>query len=292
MVRKRKESTEKSTNENTKSVQNRRNNMTEQELKVDNAKRADTAATAYAIKKIRETQAFKDLSPVEQQEKVQSKKDEDGNHASIVQQHLGIGEGGGAYAVWDDNNHAWETEDEDDEVAQEAMWRADELANGIGIKEIEKRVEQLAFTIWRRKWSTAYKSTLKLMNKVNTDLDFLKNLPPAIDEQTGIYYEKIPPHLYFTKLQLAVWRNFASWNFEDGQVSLPGPADWYPDGYDTTQHGFQLDEDATGAFKAWEMLREKDEPVDFKWVLPSDEKLAMLPPTKESDELLAKFYNM
>lgn len=40
--------------------------------------------------------------------------------------------------MWDDNNHAWETEDEDDEVAQEAMWRADELVNGIGIKEIEK----------------------------------------------------------------------------------------------------------------------------------------------------------
>lgn len=48
-----------------------------------------------------------------------------------------------------------------------------------------QRVEQLAFTIWRRKWSTAYKSTLKLMNKVNTDPDFLKNLPPAIDEETG-----------------------------------------------------------------------------------------------------------
>ncbi|ELR09324.1 hypothetical protein GMDG_08686, partial [Pseudogymnoascus destructans 20631-21] len=79
--------------------------------------------------------------------------------------------------------------------------------------------------------------------------------------------------------------------FKDWQVSLPGPADWYPDGYDTTQHGFQLDEDATGAFKAWEMLREKDELVDFKWVLPSDEKLATLPPTKESEELLAKFYN-
>ncbi|ELR09912.1 hypothetical protein GMDG_08711 [Pseudogymnoascus destructans 20631-21] len=209
MVGKCKESTEKSTNENTKRVQNHCNNMTEQELKVNNAKRADTAATAYTIKKIRETQAFKALSPVEQQEKVQSKKDEvrlrriqDGNHASIVQQHLGVGEGGGAYAVWDDNNHAWETEDEDDEVAQEAMWRADELANGIGIKEIEKvqlevetqteastktqRVEQLAFTIWRRKWSTAYKSTLKLMNKVNTDPDFLKNLPPAIDEETVI----------------------------------------------------------------------------------------------------------
>ncbi|ELR03004.1 hypothetical protein GMDG_05859 [Pseudogymnoascus destructans 20631-21] len=206
MVGKCKDPTEKSTNQNTKRVQNRRNNMTDQELKVDNAKRADISATAYAVKKLRDMQAFKDLGPVEQEEKIQSKKDEvrlrriqDGNHASIVQQHLGIGEGGGAYAVWDDNNQAWETEDEADEVVQEAVWRADKLANGIGINEIEKvqlevetqteastkRAEELAFTIWRHKWSTAYKSTLKLMNKVNTDPDFLKNLPPAIDKETG-----------------------------------------------------------------------------------------------------------
>ncbi|OBT81251.1 hypothetical protein VE02_10358 [Pseudogymnoascus sp. 03VT05] len=63
-----------------------------------------------------------------------------------------------------------------------------------------KRVKQLAFTIWCRKWSTAYKSTLKLMNKVNTDPNFLKNLPPVINKKTRIYYEKVPPHLYFTKL--------------------------------------------------------------------------------------------
>ncbi|ELR06326.1 hypothetical protein GMDG_07917 [Pseudogymnoascus destructans 20631-21] len=217
--------------------------MTDQELKVNNTKRADIAATAYAVKKLWDMQAFKDLGPVEQEEMIQSKKDE--VRLRRIQDGLG-------------------TEDEADEVAQEAMWRADELANGIGINEIEKvqlevetqteastkRVEELAFTIWHHKWLTAYKSTLKLMNKVNMDPDFLKNLPPEIDKETGIYYEKTPPHLYFTKFELAVWRNFALWNFEDGQVSLPGPAKWYPDGYDTTQYGFQLDSDATGAFKA------------------------------------------
>jgi hypothetical protein len=46
-----------------------------------------------------------------------------------VQQQLGIGEGGGAFALWDDDNPAWETEDEDDELAQEAMWRQDEERN-------------------------------------------------------------------------------------------------------------------------------------------------------------------
>lgn len=76
MVGKRKDPIEKSTNENTKRVQTRRNNMTDQELKIDNAKRADTAATAYAVKKLRATQAFKDLTPMEQGERIQSKKEE------------------------------------------------------------------------------------------------------------------------------------------------------------------------------------------------------------------------
>ncbi|KFY68858.1 hypothetical protein V496_00741 [Pseudogymnoascus sp. VKM F-4515 (FW-2607)] len=71
-------------------------------------------------------------------------------------------------------------------------------------KASTKNVEQLAFTIWRWKWATAYKQTMKKMKKVNTDPDFLNKLPLAIDENTGEYYEKIPPYLYFTKVQLAV----------------------------------------------------------------------------------------
>jgi hypothetical protein len=46
-------------------------------------------------------------------------------------------------------------------------------------------VEELGFSIWRRKWATAYKQTMKKMKKVNTDPDFFKNLPPAIDKETG-----------------------------------------------------------------------------------------------------------
>lgn len=64
-----------------------------------------------------------------------------------MQQQLGIGEGGGAYALWDDGNPAWETEAEEDEVAQEAMWRQDDAADGIRTKElstIQEKVEQQA----------------------------------------------------------------------------------------------------------------------------------------------------
>ncbi|ELR08164.1 hypothetical protein GMDG_08614 [Pseudogymnoascus destructans 20631-21] len=206
MAGKRKADDEKSTNKHTKRVEKRRNDMSEPERKIDNAKRADTAATAYAVKKLRGTQQFKDLNPTEQEERVKAKRDEvrikrvrDGIHASIVEQNLGIGEGGGAYALWDDGNMAWETEEEVDEVTQEAMWREDEKANGYRKVDLEnaqlkvegqadattKKFEGLGFSIWRRKWRAAYKSTLRLMKKVNTDPDFISNLPPAIDTETG-----------------------------------------------------------------------------------------------------------
>ncbi|OAF60365.1 hypothetical protein VC83_03246 [Pseudogymnoascus destructans] len=112
----------------------------------------------------------------------------------------------------------------------------------------------------------------------------------ALQELDGEHTD--PPHLYFTKTQMAVWRNFASWSFDGEQVYLPGPADWYPDGYDTEFYGFQLDSDALGAFRAWEVLREETEPAEYKWILPSDDRLLLLSPTKESEELLSQFYNM
>jgi hypothetical protein len=52
-------------------------------------------------------------------------------HHTCVEQQMGIGTGGGAYATWDDGNPAWQTEDEDeDDPAQEAIWQADDQENG------------------------------------------------------------------------------------------------------------------------------------------------------------------
>jgi hypothetical protein len=76
MVGKRKAPDEKSKNEFTKRVQTRRSNMDEHELKIDNAKRADIAAIAYAVKKLNATQQFKDMSEVEKEERLQAKKEE------------------------------------------------------------------------------------------------------------------------------------------------------------------------------------------------------------------------
>lgn len=76
MAGKRKANAEKSTNKYTQRVEKRCKDMSEPKRKIDNAKRADTAATAYTIKKLCGTQQFKDLTPTEQDERVQAKKDE------------------------------------------------------------------------------------------------------------------------------------------------------------------------------------------------------------------------
>ncbi|PQM43484.1 hypothetical protein VC83_09611 [Pseudogymnoascus destructans] len=140
--------------------------------------------------------------------------------------------------------------------------------------------------------SGAESGGLHTNQRYDTDPDFLEKLPPAIDPTTGIYYNKVPPHLYFSKTEMAVWRNFTSWNLDGDNAYLPGPAEWYPDDYDTTQHGFHVDLDAGRAYEAWEMLAEETEPTNFRWVLPSDDTLVLLPPTKESEEFLSQFYEM
>ncbi|ELR09617.1 hypothetical protein VC83_02902 [Pseudogymnoascus destructans] len=114
MVGKQKNNDEKSKNKNTQQVTKRRNNMSEVERTIDNAKRADTAAVSYALRNLRATSEFKNLDSQAQERRVEAKKTKvalkrvrDGKHATVVQQRLGIGEGGGAYSLWDDGNIAW-----------------------------------------------------------------------------------------------------------------------------------------------------------------------------------------
>lgn len=76
MVGKKKDAAEKSTNEFTQRVERRRKDMSDHELKIDNAKRADAAAVTYAVKKLKGLKEFKELSVVEQVERVKAKKDE------------------------------------------------------------------------------------------------------------------------------------------------------------------------------------------------------------------------
>jgi hypothetical protein len=76
MVGKRKADDEKSDNKFTKRVQTRRDGMTETDLKVDNAKRADAAAISYALRTLRKTEAFKSLTKEAQEQRIEAKKAE------------------------------------------------------------------------------------------------------------------------------------------------------------------------------------------------------------------------
>lgn len=76
MVGKRKADEEKSNNLFTKRVQTRRDGMTETDLKVDNAKRADAAAISYAVRTLRKTEAFKSLTKEAQEQRIEAKKAE------------------------------------------------------------------------------------------------------------------------------------------------------------------------------------------------------------------------
>jgi hypothetical protein len=94
----------------------------------------------------------------------------------------------------------------------------------------------------------------------------------------------MPPHIYFTKAEIAVWRNLMAWCPEifksmdmgeieqskankkagivpmeidnDEEYELPGPAEWWPEGYNFKGHGFWVpeQEDAKGYKAAWDLM--------------------------------------
>ena len=108
--------------------------------------------------------------------------------------------------------------------------------------------------------------------------------------------------MFFTQAQIVVWRNLYAWNFkhttqsfiddnnDEEFVWLPGPAAWWPEDYDSIQHGFYVPNDAVGARRAFEMLSELSEPQDFVWVFPSDNELTIIPKCQESADFLNEFY--
>jgi hypothetical protein len=110
--------------------------------------------------------------------------------------------------------------------------------------------------------------------------------------ESSVYYKHTSSYMFFTKMEKAAWRNFVTWALDDIEITLPGPPEGWPKGYDFVQHGFYVPENAIGSKRAWEMLQEEEEPADFKWVLPSATELVVLPKTVESAEFLAEFYSM
>lgn len=120
---------------------------------------------------------------------------------------------------------------------------------------------------------------------------FIVNIIVNILTIFSAYYAVQPPHMFFTKIELTVMRNFTTWAFKkQKRIMLPGPAAWYPEGYEFEKHGFYLDEDVDGAFRAWKLLQKKRKTADFTWVLPSETVLTCLPRTLEAVDFLNEFY--
>jgi hypothetical protein len=75
MVGKRKAEEAKSMNINTRRVEKRRKEMTDHERTVDNAKRADNGAIVYAVRKLKQSAAFKAANEATQEIQLQNCKD-------------------------------------------------------------------------------------------------------------------------------------------------------------------------------------------------------------------------
>jgi hypothetical protein len=84
MPGKRKADTEKSSNINTQRVEKRRKQMTSTELAIDNAKRADAAAIAYRVNKLKKSSEWISADPVQQASMVQQCKDGVNHKRSVI----------------------------------------------------------------------------------------------------------------------------------------------------------------------------------------------------------------
>jgi hypothetical protein len=80
--------------------------------------------------------------------------------------------------------------------------------------------------------------------------------------------------------------------FEDGEVewvTLPGPAAWWPQDYNYTEHGFDTPLTDNGYKAAFSMIFVTEEPANFKLINPVDHELQVLPNTIETQCFLRSF---
>ena len=62
--------------------------------------------------------------------------------------------------------------------------------------------------------------------------------------------------MYFTDIERAVLRNLAEWSMgdEDGWITLPESAHWWPSDYDMEEHGFVPDASRDQAKDAYDLI--------------------------------------
>lgn len=94
----------------------------------------------------------------------------------------------------------------------------------------------------------------------------------------------MPPHIFFSRQEIAIWRNMATWCLGQDvvDVDLPGPAEWWPENYDYKRYGFEIPDIDNGHEEAFAMLHVNDEPERYAFVFPADDDLRVMEDTAEA----------
>ncbi|KAH8805239.1 hypothetical protein F5884DRAFT_754811 [Xylogone sp. PMI_703] len=315
MVGKRKAEDELSTNPHTVKARTRIATLEGAEREIEMAKRADTAAITYALRKLRDSQEYtnadnttKDHLKQLTTDRIIHKRKVDQKHWSVVAYNLGYGEAGGQYAQYDDNNPNWEDMawEEVDDMEMERIWREDDIQNGEKLPEGQnvtkesghatmvktyQRLRDIEFSVWKKTWRSARISLFRKLSKLEKGgWEFLMCEGPYIDRITNTYYEVIPPHVFFTAQERAVWSNYTAWILPGNQewIDLPGPARWY-EIYKDKEEPFVVLANDNGHFEAICMLQEIEEPPRYKLVFPSHDELRVMQDSPEAAFIARSF---
>jgi hypothetical protein len=106
---------------------------------------------------------------------------------------------------------------------------------------------------------------------------------------------RAPPAEFFTTGEKAVWRNLASWAWQDDEwVDLPGPASWWPKSdaqIDATGFHFST-KSPEGHKEAILVMYAAKEPEDgsYQRVFPSDSEFWVMEDTVATQNYLRKFF--
>lgn len=98
-------------------------------------------------------------------------------------------------------------------------------------------------------------------------------------------YDLIPPHLYFTRREIAMWRNMSSWAMPNDivNITLPGPAELWPEDYNFEKHGFYVDDKNKNNYQeAYAMVFADEEPERYCLIFPSGVELRVMDDTAEA----------
>lgn len=108
-----------------------------------------------------------------------------------------------------------------------------------------------------------------------------------------MFYAYADPKKFFTTGEKALWRNCAKWYNEDENpewITLPGPADWWPENIDDT--GFYFSDVKSGHFEAYKMIHEKDMPDEYEMIFPSENELVLMEKSSITEMTLKAFLNL